>query len=260
MTAKWYEVPNVQWVVFVVAVLLPVVEAMSRPQQHVLLVSSATSPKQIVGQVSDPNGQPVAGACVALAAQYHWLTLRNGLLRRGEDGPEDAPKTQMVETDPNGRFCFEGEWSDPFYLFATHATGFGAMTGKEYRKSHEMRLQRWGRVEGQLEKGRIGTDHRVWMVGLPNPTWVESQCELQYDTPCDANGRFVFERVPAGWCDVGYLLATGDDSEGFTSRTPVLVKAGETSHMKIGGEGRSVIGRGEFRGHHTSREFRGHHT
>jgi len=81
------------------------------------------------------------------------------------------------------------------------------------------------------------------MLGLLSPTWVSGECDIRYDTPCDEDGRSVLERVPAGWFNVGYLIAMGDHSEGLTARTPVLVKAGETSHVKVAGEGGPVVGR-----------------
>ncbi|MEN6425080.1 MAG: M56 family metallopeptidase [Phycisphaerales bacterium] len=200
-----------------------------------------TPPQGMSGRVVDPNGKPVAGARVAVTARCAMVTLHNATLERW-DG-EDERKAQFVETDAEGRFRIEGEWPHPFYLFAADATGFMPMTGKEFQENHEIRLQRWGRIEGQLQKGRRGTDNRVWMRGFPSPAWVERQCELVYDTPCDADGHFVFERVPTGWFEVGYLVTIGDDSEGFTSRTPVLVTAGETAKIKVGGGGRPVIGR-----------------
>ena len=210
--------------------------------------SPAGEPVETSGQPSmSPDGSwtrtacPRPGAQVVAAERHVGLLLRNAILE--EEWANEGYKVQFVETDAEGRFHFEGEWSHPFYLFAAHASGFAPVTGKDFQKNREIRLQRWGRIEGQLAKGRRGTDGRVWMVGLPSPAWVGHQCDLRYDTPCDADGRFVFERVPAGWFNVGYLMAIGDDFEGFTARTAVVVKAGETARVKVGGEGRPVIGR-----------------
>jgi peroxiredoxin len=204
--------------------------------------AAAASPEGLLGRVVDPNGRPVAGAQVGLTGdRLDQIMLRNAVLEpRWPDGDRDA---KFVQTDADGRFRFEGTWSHPFYLFAAHATGFAPVLGKDFQKSREIRLEPWGRIEGQLATGRMGVDHRVWMLGQVNPASMGWTCEVRYDTACGHDGRFVFEKAPPGSFRVGYLIAIGEDCQGFTARTPVLVKTGGTATVKVGGEGRPIIGR-----------------
>jgi hypothetical protein len=233
-------------VFLLVAVLwLPAAKAASGALSSIESVGSSDAAtaagEEFSGRVVDPNGRPVAGAQVVLTAQLGELVLRNAVLEKWSDA--DGDKVQFGKTDAEGRFRFKSRWSHPFYVLVAHPSGFGAMNGKEFQKDHEIRLKRWGRIEGQVAKGRGGPDHRVWMVGLPSPAWVTRRCEVRYDTLCSADGRFVFEKVPSGWFEIGYPIAIGDDFDGLTARTAVVVKAGETARVKVGGEGRPVIGR-----------------
>ncbi len=96
---------------------------------------------------------------------------------------------------------------------------------------------------GNWPRAARRSSNQIWMAGLPNETWLKHKREFHYQTHCDPEGRFMFDRVPAGWFEVGYLAKTGDIFSSPTSRTPVVVKAGATTRMKLGGEGRPVIGR-----------------
>lgn len=203
----------------------------------------ANPPQELSGRVVDPNGRPAAGAQVGLDSARASVAVHNGLLEANWCVGE--VNEFIVVTDAEGRFRF-ADTPDEFILLATHESGFALLSDEEFKKNHEIRLERWGRIEGQLAQGRGGPDRRVWMLGLPTPAWLGKQREaFHYDTPYGTDGRFVFEKVPAGWFEVGYLVVTGDDPNlsGFTSRTPVQVKAGASTRMRLGGQGRTVVGR-----------------
>jgi peroxiredoxin len=59
----------------------------------------------------------------------------------------------------------------------------------------------------------------------------------------DKDGRFTFERVPAGKASVAVQVKLSENSTGFTQQTPVEVKAGETVDVQVGGAGRPIRGR-----------------
>ncbi|HUU16979.1 MAG TPA: hypothetical protein VMW72_07515 [Sedimentisphaerales bacterium] len=103
----------------------------------------------------------------------------------------------------------------------------------------ERSLEPWGRIEGQLAQGRKADGNKIWMSLLPP----KNRGQNNYETVCDENGRFVFNKVPSAWFEVGYLTRTGEGSASITSRTPVEVKAGETSTVTLGGTGRPVTGK-----------------
>jgi len=126
---------------------------------------------------------------------------------------------------------------------AARAAGFAIVDSNEFGRNREIRLAKWGRIEGQVAPGREPLDNQITMMGLPNPTWLRHKREFHYQIRCRAEGKFTVDRVPAGWFEVGYLTKMGDILSSLTSRTPVEVKAGATVTMTLGGEGRPVIGR-----------------
>lgn len=192
------------------------------------------------GIVVDLNGQPVVGAQVALCSETIGATVMDGRLFQPQTS--DMEKGQIVETDARGVFQFEDEMPADCSLIAAHDSGFAIIELNDFEKSNEIRLTRWGCIEGQLASGRTASGDKIWMSGLPNVTWLEHRREFRYETLCDNEGRFAFKHVPAGRFEVGYLASTGQGAS-LTSRTPVEVKPGQTTTIRLGGEGRPVIGK-----------------
>jgi len=193
------------------------------------------------GRVLDPNGAPAAGAQVAWIDADRSVSITGGRLMAPRFGKREGGA--IIETDEQGNFRFEGEPNDGFSLLAAHDAGFALVGSEQFARDRVIRLQRWGRVEGQVAKGRHPLEDKIWMGGLPNSTWFEHRRDFNYETLCDSEGRFTFKRVPPGWFEVGYLTRMGDAVSSLTSRTPILVESGRTATMTLGGEGRPVIGR-----------------
>jgi len=193
------------------------------------------------GRVLDPNGAPAAGAQVAWIDAERSVSITDGRLMAPRFG--NRGKGPIIETDEQGNFRFEGEPNDGFSLLAAHDAGFALVGSEQFARDRVIRLQRWGRVEGQVAKGRHPLEDKIWMGGLPNSTWFEHRRDFNYETLCDSEGRFTFKWVPPGWFEVGYLTRMGDSVSSHTSRTPILVESGRTATMTLGGEGRPVIGR-----------------
>ena len=205
--------------------------------------ATPSAPQEFSGRVVDSTGKPVSGAQVAVSTEKMEVVINNGVLDPPRGG--DTAKGQLVETDAQGRFQFEGKPPESFELIAaSHEGGFAVVTSDVLRKSREIRLEKWGRIEGQLAPGREALEGQIHLSGMPNSTWLKHRHAFRYEAYCGQEGRFVFEKVPAGWFEVGYLRVMGDNQiSSVTSRTPVVVRAGETAKMKLGGEGRPVVGR-----------------
>jgi len=204
------------------------------------LRATAATPGALSGRVVDPNGLGVAKAQVALITAKAGVTI-DGTLRPARYVGEE--KAQIIVTDGRGRFRFENEPNEGFSVIAAHDAGFAIEDSNAFKIDHEVRLAPWGCVEGEVAEGRRSEGDQVLMSGLPNGTWNQHKYECLYEGRYDSQGRFVFSNVPAGWFEVGYLVRTGDSSSSFTSRTPVVVRSGQTTQVKLGGEGRPVVGR-----------------
>jgi len=202
--------------------------------------SQTVKPDGVSRKVVDSDGNPVAGAQVALCSETIGVTIVGG--RLVQPRTSDMKKGPIVETDAQGSFRFEDEIPADCSLIAAHDSGFAQIEANDFKESGEIRLTRWGRIEGQLASGRTALEDKIWMSGLPNTTWLEHRRQFRYETLCDNDGRFVFTRVPAGRFEVGYLASMGQGAS-LTSRTPVEVEPGQTTTMKLGGEGRPVIGK-----------------
>ncbi|KPK34673.1 MAG: hypothetical protein AMJ65_18065, partial [Phycisphaerae bacterium SG8_4] len=202
-------------------------------------VWSEMSQSDLGGRIVDAAGSPVADAQVALCTDKIGAKMSHGKLEpiRSEVG------SSIVRTDDEGKFTLGRRPADSFILIVADDRGFALVRADEYADSREIRLQEWGRIEGQVARGRAAEGDKIWMSSLPNSTWFRHKREYSYETECGAEGHFVFEKVPAGWFEVGYLIRTGDSGWSITSRTPVEVEEGETAEITLGGSGRPVVGR-----------------
>lgn len=213
------------------------------PRTRVLIDESRkSSPRtddEISGRVVDEDGLPAAGAQVSLSTDKLGVQVSHGKFK---PMPGDV-ESRIVETDSQGDFDLGEAPAEGFDLIAVHDKGSAIVGSEEYLGSREIRLQPWGRIEGQLAQGRNASGNKIWMAGLPNSTWLLHRRDYRYEIECDADGHFVLGKVPAGWFEVGYLIRIGDSGWSITSRTPVEVAAGETAKMMLGGSGRPVVGK-----------------
>jgi len=200
----------------------------------------AQEPSQLSGRVVDAAGNPVADAQVALSTEKIGVLVSHGKL---EPMRGDVAESRIAQTDSEGAFVLGERPTASFDLIVAHDKGFASIGSDAFVGSNEIRLQSWGRIEGQVARDPGTGGRKISMAGLPNPTWFLHKQECRYETQYDADGRFVFERVPAGWFEAGYLIRIGDGFWSVTCRTPVEVKPGQTAHVTLGGSGRPVVGK-----------------
>jgi hypothetical protein len=202
-----------------------------------LQLKRLTSENRINGMVRLPDGQPVAGAEVALCTFEHWTAVQ--LNDTHFVRPFAAP---VARTDDEGRYSFERN-QEAHTLIATHAAGFARVRLKQGTEPMEIVLQPWGRVEGTL-LADVPTNGELKAVLTD---WASAQyrggLELDrkfFNAPLDASGRFVLPKVPPG--NFYVCLERGLNARQIL-HTPVSVPPGGTAQVQVGGLGRLVVGR-----------------
>ena len=103
-----------------------------------------------------------------------------------------------------------------------------------------------GRVKGVLGEDVDPIERKA---SLRRIGWLDNESEVNrhgYETSCDSQGQFIFEKVPPGWYELGYLIQIcGKPSPSYTQtiRRPVQIVADQTLKVSLGAEGRIVAGR-----------------
>ncbi|HEY5232725.1 MAG TPA: hypothetical protein VIK35_04240 [Verrucomicrobiae bacterium] len=184
----------------------------------------------IAGTVLLPNGQPAAGAQVALAVPNYPLYLLQAKMQLG-----GGSKDTLVLADEGGHFSLpanESAWA----IVAMNETGCTQVEKMDFENGSTITLQPWARIEGVLRVGTgVGTNQQVV---LQSTGGARFSFELEaFQDWTDRDGKFVFTCVPAG----NWIIS--HSGEIIWSGANVTVKAGETNRVTIGGTGRPVIGR-----------------
>jgi RNA polymerase sigma factor (sigma-70 family) len=186
-----------------------------------------------------PEGSPAA------QAQAAWVPLERSLflndpMRLGTSGGE------AVTADVEGRMRLP-RVSGARKLAMVHESGWAIIDALEsLQPGLNLHLREWGRIEGTAWRGgqpltgtRIGLSSAAYTVG----GWSDSIL-ISFSAVTDADGRFVFERVPAGHpCIVAVQAAEWQRSgHPFVNamQTFVAVGSGETKQVRLESSGASV--------------------
>jgi len=192
----------------------------------------------LAGVVRGPDGKPVAGADVMFCTGQQGAYVSNGELQQRRDH-------LTVQTDNAGRYRLPPQ-SGQYMLVAVHDRGYAEVASDQLEKSTDITLEPWGRVTGVVRAGsKVKPGVMLSINRLDEPNAQPNRPRVYHDLQAQAgpDGRFTFERVPAGKAQVAVQVKTGERSTTFTQATPVDVKAGETVEVQVGGTGRPVTGR-----------------
>jgi biopolymer transport protein ExbD len=208
----------------------------------------------IDGRVLTPDGRPAAGATVALAMVQRDAVIEGGKLRHfGEAKPaklgDQWRRPIFVYADADGRFQLPEENEETAAVLIVHEAGVRELALSEFKRSPEVTLQPWGRLEGRVLWGDTpGSEHPVSLT-IHRDTYGYPGVIAQYEkTKSAADGTFVFERVLPGQAQLSCPIAADSNRSGVTEinlpgrLTHVTVQPGATA-VVIGGEGRVVKGR-----------------
>lgn len=191
------------------------------------------------GRVVDADGVAVPQAVVEIIEPNRWPDLTNGL-RRGR--PEAG---QSATTGDGGDFWLHAPKGD-YLLLVLHERGIARTSSRAFRKGGEVRLEPWGRIEGEVWDGTQRAAHAVVRGNTFSKGYKSGKAtiEIDYRVEADGDGRFVIDRVAPGDSILGREVrdVEAGSSTSVSHARPTLV-AGEVLTLKIGGVGRPVRGR-----------------
>ncbi len=192
------------------------------------------------GIVLLPGGKPANGVDVVLATEADQVLFQAGRL----ESRTSAPRSR---TGADGRFAFTAPKGN-FLLIALGDAGYADVSPAAFAKSDKLTLQPWGRLEGQLIAGRRpkANEEISFSPGRPHGGLPQRVFTYQYDTRTNDDGRFAFDRVIPGQGLVTRAIVTdyGRFSQHWVcGGEAVDILPGRTTAVRIGGNGRPVIGR-----------------
>jgi thiol-disulfide isomerase/thioredoxin len=191
---------------------------------------------EISGQVVDADGHPVAGAQVALKVPGARLLLNGSEPFFSNPGAND-----FRLTDASGQFRLSAN-AAARGLVAVSEKGFAVAETNELSTNMTVRLQPWGRIEGVVwDYNKLVTNQDVWGSAFI-AMWPES-LRVEMRTNSDDHGRFVFQVVPPGKYRVYRMMPMPNGGASGGSGEVVRVEPGATASVKVGGQGRPVVGR-----------------
>ena len=231
-----------------------------------------TADRGITARVLLPDGQPAAGATVALAMVQREAVMEQGRLRHTDDPwPEKESDRwrwpRFVKTDAEGRFQLPAETDPTAAVLMVHDSGVREMALTELKPDMEVTLQPWGRLEGRVQWGRVPGTNRSVSLSAHRDNYGYPGVIAQYEkTTTDADGRFTIERVLPGLVQ---LSSPTPAAPGSKSGITEINLPGMTTHLTVqpgnnpallGGQGRVVNGRLTGRGSWSDVTFHFHPT
>ncbi len=219
----------------------PAVSRAFRPDEGSQSLDFALERAELLsGVVLLPDGKPADGVDVVLATEADQVLFDGGRFESRTSAPR-------VKTGPDGRFAFTAT-KEKFRLVALGDAGYVEASPEAFAKSEKLVLEPWGRIEGQVIAGRRPKANETisYSPERPIPLFHHQIFTYQYETRTDDDGRFVFDRVVPGPGRVTRVIVTdyGRFSQHMScGGQAVDIRPGQTTKVRVGGEGRPVIGR-----------------
>jgi len=189
-----------------------------------------------------PDGQPAVNATVLLCTPLAGATI---------EGPAHLvpglnTTTYRTQTDEAGKFFLKAAL-DPQGLIIVHDQGYAELAPGDLPSGGTVTLQAWGTVRGKvvLDGRPMANDHVIISGQTARYTATGRRfgfLTFSLETDTDAEGKFCFEKAPAGDWKAGRKFKVADRM--FAShQSRVSVQSGATTEVVLGGTGRAVTGK-----------------
>lgn len=187
--------------------------------------------ESVRGIVELPDGTPAAGAIVGLLTFDNDFTLRKKTL--------EGNKRWLKTTGPGGEFAFTANRL-AHSVAAVGEAGFVVARVPDPREPVTLRLQPWGRIEGEVAPDAQANPIQELRLYDPFAQNYQGKVSLldSYAVKPGPGMRFVFENVPPGEFAVSINSGLGIP---FHHLTLVRVSPGETAHCTLGNGSGTVI-------------------
>ncbi len=196
------------------------------------------------GIALEADGTPAAGALVLVGSKTSLVNLSDIRI-------DAVGRKPVIRTDRDGRFLLDAQ-ADDFTVFLAGTTGSASIRRAEFdvagREPVQIQLTPWARVEGILQSHKQLLADETVALGVPGDSpQFGLNATSRLETRTDANGRFVFYRVPFGGEVVMTHVVTVRTGQGpflgsgATARFKLA--AGEIRTIDLGRNGRTVCGR-----------------
>ena len=219
----------------------------------------------ISGTILQPDGTPASQATVVLANLDYSPMIWNGAVERenssyvittNDEGYFEFPAIDFAPMRKQFTGSLRNDLHTPDYIImGLHDSGFKRVTQKAWEDNSEqtLMLDAWGRIEGTIRQGTApepgarlfclltASKDELIRPRDANAVWFKGSAVS------DANGNFVFEKLPPGEIHIVKYTASarmyGESGIVYDHCAGLIVAPGETAHIAIGGKGRPVTGK-----------------
>lgn len=206
----------------------------------------------IEGKAILPNGQPAVGAKVGVALVQRNLRIE-GTSFFGFGEPEAKKpgdrwrRPTMVVADAKGKFKLPTETDPACVLVVLHEQGIAEMFYADFVADRNIKLKKWGRVEGKVVVGNGPGENVEVTFGTHRHGYGYPGMVAQYvTTKTDKAGKFVIEKAPPGLAQISlfeFFPKAPEGARGFgrvarppeSAFTHVTVKDGKVTNVELGG-------------------------
>ena len=219
--------------------------------------------EEIKGTVLLPDGKPAADAQVAVKVKWKYLSLGRAAFKASEAWQDGS----IVRAGSDGGFTLP-MYTDAQTVIALNDKVYVQVPVKDLKRSPQITLQPWGRVEGTLRRGHHAATNEIIVLSAPpiRPRQIRSSSpgtansfaftntspELfepviydygDFQSRTDEQGRFILTYIPPGEHTLARLVPVGDRTQMHQRLGNITVEPGATVVVNYGGDERAVSGK-----------------